>query len=924
MNRISDEETGRLAESSTRHKNWQRWGPYLAERQWGTVREDYSENGDAWGYFPHDQARSRAYRWGEDGLLGICDRECRLCFALALWNGRDAILKERLFGLTGPEGNHGEDVKECYYYIDSTPTHSYMKALYKYPHGEFPYTRLAEENRGRSKTDPEFELVDTGAFDDDRYFDVFAEYAKASPNDILIRITVANRGPETATIDVLPTLWFRNAWTWGCSHEGCEVKPRMEAASPSAVVARHVSLGEFRLDIDQTADGVAAELVFTDNETNARRAFGFDDGNRYVKDAFHDYVIHGDAEAVNPRQFGTKAAAIHRLTVPAGTEIVLRLRLTAVDEIASAPFADFDAVFAKRIAEADAFYAERIPADTDDLAVAVARQAYAGLLWSKQFYHYIVKDWLAGDANEPPPPAARHVGRNHDWPHLYNRDVISMPDKWEYPWYAAWDLAFHMIPMATIDPEFAKAQLELFLREWYLHPNGQMPAYEWALSDVNPPVHAWACWRVYKMAAPRGQRDVAFLKRVFTKLLLNFTWWVNRKDVAGNHLFAGGFLGLDNIGVFDRSKPLPGGGRLEQADGTAWMAFYASTMLAMAMELAQYDNTYEDIASKFFEHFVHIADAMNTLGGMGLWHEDDGFYYDQLKVEDTVAPLGIRSIVGIVPLFAVEVLEESDIDRLPGFRKRMEWFLKYRPDLGRHIAYCDKSGHGEKADGTRDDAGRGHRLLAIPSRERLERMLRYLLDESEFLSPYGIRALSRYHRDHPFTLWADGQEHRVDYTPGESTTGLFGGNSNWRGPIWFPVNYLVIEALERYHHFYGDYVQVECPTGSGQYMNLFDASQELRRRLATLFLPDASGRRACHGDDQRYASDPHWHSFPLFYEYFHGDTGRGVGASHQTGWTALVATILRDLRSITRNTDKSATIYAPGKKTGREARLVRA
>jgi Glycosyl hydrolase family 63 C-terminal domain len=907
MHQTSNAESLRLEEGSRRKQNWQRWGPYLAERQWGTVREDYSENGEAWGYFSHDQARSRAYRWGEDGLLGICDRECRLCFALTLWNGRDPILKERLFGLTGPEGNHGEDVKECYYYLDSTPTHSYMKALYKYPQREFPYAELVDENHRRSKADPEFELVDTGAFDDDRYFDVIAEYAKASPNDILIRITVANRGPETATTHVLPTLWFRNAWTWGCSHEGCEVKPRMEAAGPSAVVARHVSLGEFRLDIDQATDRGKAELVFTDNETNARRVFGFDDGNRYVKDAFHDCVIRGNSEAVNPRQFGTKAAAIYQLSVPPGAQSVLRLRLTAVDEVASAPFADFDSVFAKRVAEADAFYAERIPADSGDTA-AVARQAYAGLLWSKQFYHYIVKDWLAGDSNEPPPPAARRVGRNHDWPHLYNRDVISMPDKWEYPWYAAWDLAFHMIPMATVDPEFAKGQLELFLREWYLHPNGQMPAYEWALSDVNPPVHAWACWRVYKMTAPRGERDVGFLKRVFTKLLLNFTWWVNRKDVAGNHLFSGGFLGLDNIGVFDRSKPLPGGGRLEQADGTAWMAFYATTMLAMAMELAQYDDTYEDIASKFFEHFVHIADAMNTLGGMGLWHDNDGFYYDQIKVDDSVAPLGIRSIVGIIPLFAVEVLEQADIDRLPGFRKRMEWFLKYRPDLGRHIAYCDKSGDGEKAKDTRGGVKHGRRLLAIPSRERLERVLRYLLDESEFLSPHGIRALSRFHRDHPFVLQADGQEHRVDYTPGESITGLFGGNSNWRGPIWFPVNYLVIEALERYYHFYGDYVRVECPTGSGQYMNLFEASQELRQRLAKLFLPDASGQRACHGDDSRYASDTHWQGFPLFYEYFHGDTGRGIGASHQTGWTALVATILRDLRSTTSDTQDFATI----------------
>jgi hypothetical protein len=893
-----NEETRRLNEAAKRAKNWQRFGPYLAERQWGTVREDYSESGDAWRYFPHDHARSRAYRWGEDGLLGICDRECRLCFTLALWNSRDPILKERLFGLTGPEGNHGEDVKECYYYLDSTPTHSYMKALYKYPQCEFPYGWLVEENHRRGKADPEFELADTGAFDEDRYFDVFAEYAKASPNDVLIRITLANRAPEPATIHALPTLWFRNNWSWGCKHDGCEVKPRLEAAGPAAIVARHVSLGEFRLDVDQSGNA-PTEIVFTENETNARRLFHFEDGNRYVKDAFHDYLIHGDADAVNPRQFGTKAAAIYRLTIPSGAQAILRLRLTAVDEAKNEPFTDFENVFAARIHEADAFYAERIPDSPGSEAANVARQAYAGLLWSKQFYHYVVKDWLIGDADQPPPPDSRRLGRNHDWPHLFNRDVISMPDKWEYPWYAAWDLAFHMIPMATVDPHFAKGQLELFLREWYLHPNGQMPAYEWELSDVNPPVHAWACWRVYKMTAPRGQRDVGFLKRVFTKLLLNFTWWVNRKDVSGNHLFAGGFLGLDNIGVFDRSKPLPGGGRLEQADGTAWMAFYASTMLAMALELAQYDDTYEDIASKFFEHFVHIADAMNTLGGMGLWHDDDGFYYDQLKVDNTVAPLGIRSIVGIIPLFAVEVLKQADIDRLPGFKKRMEWFLKYRPDLGRHIAYCDRSDHSEDGDGEHDAGAPGRRLLAIPSQERLARVLRYLFDESEFLAPHGIRALSRYHRDHPFMLVADGQEHRVDYTPGESTSGLFGGNSNWRGPIWFPINYLIVEALERYHHFYGDKVQVECPTGSGRQMNLFEASQELRRRLANIFLPDASGRRVCHADDPRYAADPHWRDLPLFYEYFHGDTGRGIGASHQTGWTALVATILRDLNSKT-------------------------
>ncbi len=897
----TDAETRRLNEASDRTQNWKRWGPYLAERQWGTVREDYSDDGEAWDYFPHEQAASRAYRWGEDGLLGISDRQCRLCFAIALWNGRDPILKERLFGLTGPEGNHGEDVKECYYYLDSTPTHSYMKALYKYPQREFPYGKLVAENGRRSKLEPEYEIVDSGVFDGDRYFDVFAEYAKGSPNDMLIRLTVANRGPEAATIHLLPTLWFRNSWSWGCTHEGCEVKPRMQAEGPSAVIARHTTLGEFRFDVDRPIVGPQVELVFTDNETNTERVFGTGDingSNRFVKDAFHDYVIHGDTTAVNPKQFGTKVAAMTKVTIAPGQQVVMKMRLTAVNEATGHPFADFDELFAKRIDEADDFYAKRIAGPLGKEAVNVSRQAYAGLLWSKQFYHYVVKDWLEGDPDQPAPPASRKSGRNHDWPHLFNRDIISMPDKWEYPWYAAWDLAFHMIPMAAVDPAFAKKQLELFLREWYLHPNGQMPAYEWALSDVNPPVHAWACWRVYKMTAPRGERDVAFLKRVFTKLLVNFTWWVNRKDVSGNHLFGGGFLGLDNIGVFDRSKPLPGGGQLEQADGTAWMAFYASTMLAMALELAQFDNTYEDIASKFFEHFIFIADAMNTLGGEGLWHEPDGFYYDQMKLDDSVMPMGIRSIVGLIPLFAVEVLEQAEIDRLPGFRKRMEWFLKYRPDLGRHIAYCERSR--ESNSGVR-------RLLAIPSRERLESMLRYLLDESEFLAPHGIRALSRVHRDYPFVMWVDGEEHRVDYTPGESTTGLFGGNSNWRGPIWMPINYLIIEALERYHYFYGDEVQVECPTGSGNWMSLFEASQELRRRLASLFLPDDSGRRPCHGTDLRYANDPYWRDFPLYYEYFHGDTGRGVGASHQTGWTALVATILGKSRLPTESRLDGAT-----------------
>lgn len=884
---IADAEERRLGESRDRVANWHRWGPYLSERQWATVREDYSEDGECWDYFPHAQARSRAYRWGEDGLLGICDRQCRLCFAVALWNGRDPILKERLFGLTGPEGNHGEDVKECYYYLDSTPTHSYMKALYKYPQAEFPYARLLEENRRRSRLDPEFELADTGVFAESRYFDVFAEYAKASPDDVLIRLTIANRGPSAATLHLLPTVWFRNTWSWGCVHEGCEVKPHLEADGEGAVRARHPTLGEYRLCADVGPDDRGPELIFTENESNLELLGCGCNGDTPTKDAFHEYIVQGHSEAISPRSVGTKAAARYHLKVPAGGEVAVRLRLVAAGEAPSDPFgAEFDGVFARRAREADDFYAARgaHSEDARDEPSRVARQAYAGLLWSKQFYHYVVKNWLEGDPDQVRPPETRKRGRNRDWPHLFNRDVISMPDKWEYPWYAAWDLAFHMLPMAKVDPEFAKSQLQLFLREWYMHPNGQIPAYEFNLSDVNPPVHAWACWRVYKMTGPRGGRDRRFLASVFTKLLVNFTWWVNRKDVEGNHLFSGGFLGLDNIGVFDRSKPLPGGGSLQQADGTAWMAFYSATMLSMALELAVEDPTYEDIASKFFEHFVHIADAMNTVGGSGLWDEADGFYYDQLRAADFSAPLGARSIVGVIPLFAVEVLEEDAIDRLPGFRKRMEWFLRNRPDLATQITYCERSC--EESDKHR------HRLLAIPSRERLRSVLRYVLDESEFLSPFGVRAMSAAYRDRPYVFWAGGEEHRLHYSPGESTSGLFGGNSNWRGPVWFPVNYLLVESLERYHHFYGDSLTVECPVGSGRMLNLWQVADEIARRLTRLFLPDPTGRRPCHGGDERYALDPHCRDLVLFHEYFHGDTGRGLGASHQTGWTALVASLL--------------------------------
>jgi hypothetical protein len=871
-----DAEALRLAEDSRREKNWKRWGPYLSERQWGTVREDYSAGGDAWGYFSHDQARSRAYRWGEDGLLGITDRECRLAFALALWNGRDPILKERLFGLTGSEGNHAEDVKECYFYLDSTPTHSYMKALYKYPQAEFPYRRLVEENRSRGRDVREFELVDTGVFEENRYFDVAAEYAKASPDDVLIRITLSNRGPSAADLIVLPTLWFRNTWSWGREGEGYWRKPKLARIGPGLIETEHASLGRYVLAADGDPD-----LLFTENETNAARLFRSVNASPYVKDAFHEYVIHGRAEAVNPKGEGTKAGVLYRLSIPAGGERTLRLRLS--ERAAGAFGAAFDRVFEDRIQEADAFYESRLSGTASFDERSVARQGYAGLLWSKQFYHYVLRDWVKGDPAHPAPPESRTRGRNTDWPQLHNRDVISMPDKWEYPWYAAWDLAFHMIPFAAIDPHFAKSQLMLFLREWYMHPNGQLPAYEWAFSDVNPPVHAWAAWRVYKMTGPRGKRDRVFLARVFHKLLLNFTWWVNRKDARGKNLFSGGFLGLDNIGVFDRSQALPTGGDLEQADGTAWMAFYATTLLSMALELAKEEPAYEDVASKFFEHFMAIVEAMNHLGGSGLWDEEDGFYYDQLRVGGRSVPLKTRSMVGIIPLFACEILEVEAMEKLKGFSKRTEWYLENRRDLTEHIA-CLKSAGGVDHE---------HRLLALPSRERLLRILRYLLDENEFLSPFGLRSLSKFHQEHPYELHTGGQVFRVDYTPGESTSGLFGGNSNWRGPIWFPLNYLVVEALERYHHFYGDGLKVECPKGSGRFLNLKEVAREIAGRLARIFLADETGRRPVHGGDPRYERD-HWKDLPLFYEYFHGDTGRGVGASHQTGWTALAVRLIED------------------------------
>jgi hypothetical protein len=878
-------EEQRLREDCLRQRNWTRWGPYLAERQWGTVREDYSVEGDSWSYFPHDHARSRAYRWGEDGLLGWCDRECRLCFAPALWNGRDPILKERLFGLDNHEGNHGEDVKELYYYLDATPTYAYARAQYKYPQAAFPYAELVAENRRRGPTEPEYELADTGVFAEDRYFDLVAEFAKASPDDLLIRFTVANRGPEAAVFHLLATLWFRNTWIWGCRHEGCTLKPRLEQASPLAIRCEHETLGGFYLAADLAPDGTSPVWLFTENESNSERLWGQRGYTRHVKDAFHRFVVQGDASAVSAAGHGTKAAAWYSLVVPAGDTQELRLRLFAGADVGSEPFGrSFAKVFTQRRDEADAFYAGVIPAAASAEARGVARQAYAGLLWSRQFYHLSAIDWLEGDADVAPPlEERRRQARNQEWPHLFNRDLLSVPDKWEYPWYASWDLAFHMIPMARIDAEFAKRQLLLLLREWYMHPNGQLPAYEWAFSDVNPPVHAWACWRVYKMTAPRGRRDRDFLQKAFHKLVLNFTWWVNRKDPEGHNLFGGGFLGLDNVGVFDRSKPLPTGGRLAQADGTAWMAFFCLTMLAIAIELAEEDPAYADMASKFFEHFVQIADAMNHFAGRGLWDEGDGFYYDDLLTDHSATPVRVRSLVGLVPLMAVEVLHADDLARLPEFSKRMEWFLQHRRDLAGQVSWMRACS---------DDSR--HMLLAIPSRERLLRLLRYLFDPSEFLSPYGIRSLSRYHLERPYVLAPGYESYAVRYCPGDSESNLFGGNSNWRGPIWLPMNFLLIEALEKYHHFFGDSLRCEYPTGSGRERTLAEVAADLSERLVSLFLPGAEGRRPCHGADERYAADPHFRDLLLFHEFFHGESGQGLGASHQTGWTALVAKLIED------------------------------
>jgi len=877
----------RLHDGFAPGEGWKKWGPYLSERQWGTVREDYSAHGTAWDYFPHDHARSRAYRWGEDGLAGFSDAQQRLCLGLALWNERDPILKERMFGLTNSEGNHGEDVKELYYYLDATPSHSYLKMLYKYPQAEFPYGRLGDENHRRGNGALEYELIDTGVFDDDRYFDVTVEYAQAAPDDVLMRVSVDNRAAQAATIHILPQLWFRNTWSWA-EHAP---KPGLKLKSPGIIEARHPDLGTYCLHWGPTP----AAPLFCDNDSNPAQLWNDRTRRGYWKDAFHERVVNGREDAVNPGAEGTKAALWYQRRVPAGGRVQLRLRLYRLpagsgNRSAVQAFEDFDATFAARIQETDRFYQDLQQGMDGEDARAVQRQAYAGMIWSKQFFYFDIPQWLRGDPTQPPPPPERRHGRNREWMHLNNADIVSMPDKWEYPWYAAWDLAFHCIPLADLDAEFAKEQLLLLTREWYMHPNGQIPAYEWAFGDVNPPVHAWATWRVFQIdRKQRGDRgDQEFLERVFHKLLLNFTWWVNRKDAEGRNVFQGGFLGLDNIGVFDRSRELPTGGHIDQSDGTSWMAMYALNLMRIALELALNNRVYEDIATKFLEHFLHVAEAMNHIGGddgssdgLGLWDEQDQFYYDVLHLPDgSMRPLKVRSMVGLIPLFAVETLEPELLDRLPDFKRRLEWFLDYRPDLAALVSHWNEQGRGHR------------RLLSLLRGHRMKRILKRMLDESEFLSPFGIRALSRVHADAPYIYRHQGMELSVRYQPAESDSGLFGGNSNWRGPIWFPVNFLIIESLQKFHHYYGDDFKIECPTGSGRFLTIQQVANELARRLTRIFLRDEHGLRPVHAQHPRAQQDPHFRDHLLFYEYFDGDNGRGVGASHQTGWTGLIARLL--------------------------------
>ncbi|ERN41657.1 hypothetical protein KR51_00017360 [Rubidibacter lacunae KORDI 51-2] len=870
----------RLIAARDGREPWKLWGPYLSERQWGTVREDYSAGGEAWDYFSHAQSHARAYRWGEDGLLGISDEQQLLCFAIALWNGRDPVLKERLFGLTGNQGNHGEDVKEYYFYLDSTPTHTYMKGLYKYPQAEYPYGWLVEENQRRGREGLEFELLETGVFNQNRYFDVFVEYAKAGPDDILVQISAVNRGPEAHPLHMLPTLWFRNTWSWGDEVEKPQLR-KAEGNGGAAIAIDHPELGSYWFYSES-----GGELLFTENETNYQRLFGTDNAMPYVKDAFHSYITEGATRAVNPERVGTKAAAHYVMEVAPGATQVVKLRLSRTRH--AMPFGtDFDSVLTTRRQEADAFYQQVTPFEMSYDLRSVQRQAFAGLLWTKQYYRFDVTRWLRGDPSMPPPPSER--SRNRHWQHLDSGDIISMPDKWEYPWFAAWDLAFHCLPLAMVDPEFAKHQIDTITREWYMHPNGQLPAYEWAFGDVNPPVHAWAAWRVYKIEQKVcGKGDRAFLERVFQKLLINFTWWVNRKDNDGSNVFEGGFLGLDNIGVFDRSAPLPTGGHLEQSDSTSWMAMYCLNLLEISLELARENPVYEDMATKFFEHFLYIADAMNHIGGdaVQLWDDEDGFFYDVLLFpHGDRERLKVRSMVGLIPLFAVMTLEPELMQAVPQFKQRLEWFVEHRPDLKRNVACMETEGVGAR------------RMLAlcyatlgrIEPTDKLRRILEKLLDESEFFGPCGIRALSRYHAEHPYCFSADGKEYCVNYEPAESSSGLFGGNSNWRGPVWFPVNYLLIESLQKFHHYLGDDFKIECPTGSGIWMNLWEVATEISRRLLQIFLQDDRGDRPVYGGNETFQRDPHWQNYLLFYEYFHGDIGAGIGASHQTGWTGLIA-----------------------------------
>jgi hypothetical protein len=876
-------EQQRLQDAHTQNIPWKKWGPYLSDRQWGTVREDYSPDGSAWDSFPHDQARSRAYRWGEDGIAGISDDRQLLCFAIALWNGEDPILKERLFGLTGNEGNHGEDVKEYYFYLDSTPTHSYLKALYKYPHQAYPYDQLVAENQHRSRQDPEFELLDTGAFDEDRYFDILVEYAKHSPEDILIQITVVNRGAEAKTLHLLPTLWFRNTWSWDKDTEKPSLKLRQSDAEGAVIEASHPSLGKRWLYCQENSHPIPCH--FTENETNQHSLFGIENPTPYVKDGINNTVVNGQLDRVNPEQVGTKCSADYVLSLAPKETRTIRLRLSDKSDLATAFGSEFEKTWQTRLEEANAFYEDLAPfAMSDDLR-NIQRQAFAGMLWSKQYYAYSIENWLLGDPAVPPPPPERKRGRNAQWVHFDAAEILSMPDKWEYPWFAAWDLAFHTIPLALLDPGFAKAQLDVITREWYMHPNGQLPAYEWAFGDVNPPVHAWATWRVYKIEQKmNGKGDRQFLERVFQKLLLNFTWWVNRKDFHGNNVFEGGFLGLDNIGVFDRSAPLPTGGRLAQSDGTSWMAMYTLNMLTIALELALENPVYEDIATKFFEHFIYISAAMGRMGMDcdELWDEEEGFFYDVLELPNGESErLKVRSMVGLIPLFAVTTIEPELLNRLPAFKERLEWFIQNRPNLVQGIACMETPGMGAR------------RLLAIASQTKLRRILQKMLDETEFLSPHGIRALSKIHDEHPYVFDVNGAQFRVDYEPAESSSGLFGGNSNWRGPVWFPVNFLLIESLQKFHHYLGDEFKVECPTGSGQMLTLWNVASELSQRLIQIFSKNSIEQRPLYGGAHLFQNDPHWQDLILFYEYFHGENGAGIGASHQTGWTGLVAKLIQ-------------------------------